>query len=539
MILRIGLDFDNTIANYDQAFPEVAQILGFKNKNLTATLNKRDLKRELLAQPDGDTAWQKVQGLVYGKHIDLATLYPGVYEFVLRALSGNHQVFIVSHKTKLGHFDESKTPLRTAATNWLVNRKLVGDENSQISLQNVFYAETRFEKIQKITELQLDVFIDDLDEVLGDESFPVVTRKILFGVSPVPNSNITTMQSWREVGNNLFGDLEADFALYGAQQICPELNCSSAKRIEGRGNSKIFRIETNVGALALKVYPDLAVDNRPRRKTEWLALSFLDQNKLPVPAPVNTNQDLNWSLIKWVDGSPADQLNEAHLSNAAEFIRILTQASRALSAGSLFDFATEACLTPSLVESQIKSRLEALKTIIDSDLRNFVDNSLSATLSRTIDRAHKSLGDSYNTTLDSRFWTLSPSDFGLHNAIATPENDLVFFDFEYFGWDDPVKLTADFCLHPGMSLDENAQQQWISEAKKVFADDPNFGVRLNALYPLYAIRWALIILNEYRADKIKNRLNAQSRMQSDIRGAQLRQMEKAKLMLMNADRIIL
>ena len=145
MILRIGLDFDNTIANYDQAFPEVARILGYK----TQTLNKRDLKRELLAQPDGDTAWQKVQGLVYGKHIDLATLYPGVYEFVLRALSGNHQVFIVSHKTKLGHFDESKTPLRTAATNWLVNRKLVGDENSQISLQNVFYAETRFEKIQK------------------------------------------------------------------------------------------------------------------------------------------------------------------------------------------------------------------------------------------------------------------------------------------------------------------------------------------------------------------------------------------------------
>lgn len=174
MILRIGLDFDNTIANYDQAFPEVARILGFKNKNLTATLNKRDLKRELLAQPDGDMAWQKVQGLVYGKHIDLATLYPGVYEFVLRALSGNHQVFIVSHKTKLGHFDESKTPLRTAATNWLINRKLAGDENSQISLQNVFYAETRDEKIQKIAELKLDVFIDDLDEVLSDISLSLI-----------------------------------------------------------------------------------------------------------------------------------------------------------------------------------------------------------------------------------------------------------------------------------------------------------------------------------------------------------------------------
>ena len=137
MILRIGLDFDNTIANYDRAFPDVARILGYQTK----ATNKRDLKVELIASAEGETAWQKVQGLTYGKHIDQASLYPGVYEFVLRALSGNHQVFIVSHKTKLGHFDESKTPLRTAATNWLVNRKLVGDENSQISLQNVFYAE--------------------------------------------------------------------------------------------------------------------------------------------------------------------------------------------------------------------------------------------------------------------------------------------------------------------------------------------------------------------------------------------------------------
>ena len=85
MILRIGLDFDNTIANYDQAFPEVARILGYETNNLNATLNKRELKLELLKQSDGDTAWQKVQGLVYGKYIDLASLYPGVCEFVLQS----------------------------------------------------------------------------------------------------------------------------------------------------------------------------------------------------------------------------------------------------------------------------------------------------------------------------------------------------------------------------------------------------------------------------------------------------------------------
>jgi hypothetical protein len=539
VILRIGLDFDNTIANYDQAFPEVARILGYETNNLNATLNKRDLKLKLLKQPDGDTAWQKVQGLVYGKFIDLASLYPGVYEFVLRALASGHKIFIVSHKTELGHFDESRTPLRQAATTWLINQKLVGDSDSKIKLQNIYYAETRDEKINKIVELQLDVFIDDLDEVLSDRSFPKRTRKILFGSGATTSQEILAMQSWREVGDELFGEIDANVILAGAKHVCPDLNCSSAQRVEGRGNSKIFRVETSQGSIALKVYPDLAVDNRLRRNAEWQALKFLQRNKLPVPKPVQTDAELNWSLIEWIDGSPADPQNQVHLGQAATFIQNLNQASRAVSSGSVFGLATEACLNPSLIENQINNRLAALKLVKDSALRDFVDNSVSPTLVRTIERSRRLMVDGYGANLDQRFWTLSPSDFGLHNAIVTPQGDLVFFDFEYFGWDDPVKLTADVCLHPGMSLDENAQQYWISEAKRLFANDPNFGVRLNALYPLYAIRWALIMLNEYRTDKIKNRLNAQSRMQTDIRGAQVMQLEKAKLMLKNADRTVL
>ena len=539
MILRIGLDFDNTIANYDQAFPEVARILGYETNNLNATLNKRDLKLDLLNQPDGDTAWQKVQGLVYGKYIDLASLYPGVFEFVLRALSGDNQVFIVSHKTQLGHFDESRTPLRQAATNWLINQKLVGDSDFNIKLQNVFYAETRDEKINKISELKLDVFIDDLEEVLTDKSFPKETRKVLFGSGNITDTEISTMHSWREVGDELFGEIDSSVILAGAKHICPNLKCTSVQRVEGRGNSKIFRVETSDGSIALKVYPDLAVDNRLRRNAEWQALNFLQQNKMRVPKPVQTDSELNWSLIEWIDGLLADPQNQAHLDQAASFIKNLHQASRAITSGNEFGLATEACLNPSFIENQINNRLAALESVEDSALREFIDNDLSPTLARTIESTRRLMVDNYDAILDKKYWTLSPSDFGLHNAIATPQGDLVFFDFEYFGWDDPVKLTADVCLHPGMSLDENAQQRWISEAKKLFADDSNFGLRLNALYPLYAIRWALIMLNEYRSDKIKNRLNAQSRMQSDIRGAQLKQLEKAKSMLKNADRTVL
>jgi hypothetical protein len=153
-------------------------------------------------------------------------------------------------------------------------------------------------------------------------------------------------------------------------------------------------------------------------------------------------------------------------------------------------------------------------------------------------RASELLKGAYSTQIAAEFWTLSPSDFGLHNAMMTPQGDLVFFDFEYFGWDDPVKLTADFCHHPGMSISTNAQKIWIDQMNRIFGVDPSFMSRLRALYPLYAIRWSLIILNEFRSDKIKNRLHAQSRMQTDIKSTQTAQLEKAKLMIENLDRSI-
>ena len=47
-----------------------------------------------------------------------------------------------------------------------------------------------------------------------------------------------------------------------------------------------------------------------------------------------------------------------------------------------------------------------------------------------------------------------------------------------------------------------------------------------------------MILNEFRSDKIKNRLHAQGRMRTDIKSTQTAQLEKAKLMIENLERSI-
>jgi cell division FtsZ-interacting protein ZapD len=138
VILRIGLDFDNTIANYGLAFFEVAELLDLK----TTATTKSEVKKELLSRENGDFLWQKVQGLTYGRYIHLAELYSGLLEFVFRARSLGHQLSIVSHKSEFGHFDESRVPLRTAALTWLQIKRVVGELPAQIKPNEVYFCHT-------------------------------------------------------------------------------------------------------------------------------------------------------------------------------------------------------------------------------------------------------------------------------------------------------------------------------------------------------------------------------------------------------------
>jgi thiamine kinase-like enzyme len=242
-------------------------------------------------------------------------------------------------------------------------------------------------------------------------------------------------------------------------------------------------------------------------------------------------------VFEWIHGTISDPRVSTNIVRAADFIRALKEVRASFGNSEEFEFATESCLRPSQVVEQIRARLDALKTVENPALRKFVDQSLAEKLRVSEAHASKILDGSYHRELDFENWILSPSDFGLHNSIMTPHGDLVFIDFEYFGWDDPVKLTADFCLHPAMGLTEHAQRIWLAQMSEIFAHDKYFAVRLGALYPLYAIRWALITLNEFRHDKIKNRRNAQDNIASDLASLQASQLEKAEQILVKAEKM--
>ena len=123
--------------------------------------------------------WTELQGYVYGKRMDLVAPYPGVTACIAAAQRAGHQVFIVSHKTR-SPFRGPAYDLHEAARGFLAAHRLTDPAHGGIPSAQVFFELTRATKLGRIAALDLDIFIDDLPELLAEPAFPTTTRAVLF-----------------------------------------------------------------------------------------------------------------------------------------------------------------------------------------------------------------------------------------------------------------------------------------------------------------------------------------------------------------------
>jgi hypothetical protein len=201
--LRIGIDFDNTIITYDAVFRSAAVAGGLVAPGFSG--NKQAVRDAIRLLPEGELAWQRLQGQVYGKGIDGATMVAGVETFLRRCRAEGCTVAVVSHKTEYGHFDPDRVNLRQAALGWMTGQGLL-DGDHGLALAGVYFESTRAEKLKRIAALSLTHFIDDLEEVLTDPDFPPNVERILFadGAQPASASYIRCA-TWRDVERQVFG----------------------------------------------------------------------------------------------------------------------------------------------------------------------------------------------------------------------------------------------------------------------------------------------------------------------------------------------
>jgi len=126
--------------------------------------------------------------------------------------------------------------------------------------------------------------------------------------------------------------------------------------------------------------------------------------------------------------------------------------------------------------------------------------------------------------------TLSPSDFGFHNALRRSNGQIIFLDFEYFGWDDPAKMISDFLLHPAMELREDLRRRFVVNILSRFEDHRYLDKRVEIVYPLFGLKWCLIFLNEFVPEHLLRRGFA-SGSDLDKSNVQAKQLSKARRML--------
>jgi hypothetical protein len=506
-MLRVGLDFDNTMACYDHVFASIAIKEGWVADNWMG--EKQKLKNYMFAQQNGETNWQRLQGQVYGPLMSQAELFPGVIQFMLRCKYRDVQLFIISHKTEYGHFDTTETPLRKSALEWMEEKSFFDKSKFGLRKDHVFFENTREEKVCRIANLNLDVFIDDLKEVFAENNFPKI-KKILFTTDTDEKQDLIRCNNWSTIGNEVLGPITDDDSIELAQTILNE-NISKVHKIQGRGNSRIYQIETKKHqAYALKYYPDLLLDTRNRLHTEIQACKILEDFHL-TPKIVAFDKELNIAIYEWISGEVLQDIEEEHIDQALDFIEFLQK----FDVSCFSQSASESCVSAEQLFSQIEKRFQKLQIINNQQLKYFLNNIFKPLYQEVKHWSHQQWPtDNLQEILPHDKQILSPSDFGFHNSILRGDGSLCFLDLEYFGWDDPVKLIADFIWHPAMDLAAGHKNRWLASSLKLFENHGEVQQRFRAAWPLYGLRWAMILLNEFRKDGWEKKIHVDEELKN-------------------------
>jgi hypothetical protein len=326
--------------------------------------------------------------------------------------------------------------------------------------------------------------------------------------------------------------------IWAAAQLLGEA-VGSLSPVSGGRNSRTWKLHLVSGRLAaLKLYYDGSGDALSRLDAEYSAFCLAFEAGLPVPQPLGRDDTNGLAVYTWIEGETPDprQLTPLLCDQFVAMAGLLFQLRTANPGGCSWP-ARAACLSPGAILGQIAARLSRLQEVAPSHpdgsgLAEFLGTSFIPALTRRREdffQCCDAYGLDPQAILAPSAETLSPSDFGLHNAVIGPGGALTFVDFEYFGRDDPAKLTADFLLHPAMALSPQLRRRFAGGAAMAFCDSAGYNDRLGLLLPLVGLKWCMILLNEFLPERLARRTFAAGC--ETERELPVRQLAKARAML--------
>ena len=264
-------------------------------------------------------------------------------------------------------------------------------------------------------------------------------------------------------------------------------------KLKGGRNSQVFRVDCSDGSvLAVKAYFQSPGDPRDRLGCEFRALQFLkNEGRHEIATPLAADEARQIAAYEFVAGVHlrVEEIGNAEIDQTVAFLRALKTIADSGKAAHI-PAASEACFSISAILQNLDARCRRLnEAAVDRPaLKEFLRNELVPSRKVAGQRCYEFCGQ-YGIATEVQIplpeRTLSPSDFGFHNALRRADGRLVFLDFEYFGWDDPAKAIADFLLHPGMQLPGTLKRRFCSCMADAFASVLALPLRVRAVYPLF------------------------------------------------------
>lgn len=189
----VGLDLDNTIVCYDDAYEKLAEQFGVPGE---VARNKQAVKH-FFVSTGLESKWTEFQGELYGAGMQYAKPFPGCTEFLSEANGLALEVYIISHRSKVPYAGP-RYDLHSSAREWLSSFSAF----TTILDSSVFFAESKSEKVELIRTLNCQIFLDDLPEILMFPSFPSSCLRVLFNPDPInseeKNTSLKHIKTWSQ-----------------------------------------------------------------------------------------------------------------------------------------------------------------------------------------------------------------------------------------------------------------------------------------------------------------------------------------------------
>jgi hypothetical protein len=198
IVSRIGLDLDNTVIDYTPAYGIIAKKMGLPE----SLIDRNSIRPILRNSTDDGKEWQRFQSLLYTDGLTFAQPAAGLLDFLKLSAMLEIHICIVSHKTSYIPKEFGARDLRAPAIDWL---RKYGIAPGFVRVEDVHFCSTREEKVQTISAIGCQVFVDDLIEVLDHPDFPTGISRFHYSLDAsavsevktgVQSVNFTSLTAW-------------------------------------------------------------------------------------------------------------------------------------------------------------------------------------------------------------------------------------------------------------------------------------------------------------------------------------------------------